>query len=148
MIFKNNIKLLTLLLLLAAAGALRAQDAIHFEYDASGNRVKRFMVAEAEARVAVLDEAPEADSLLRDELQEVVDLVYPNPTEGLLRFTIQGAEAPLSQVNIFDLNGRIIFSKTFKVPDFEVDLTIKPLGVYIVRWAFLDHTRTIKIIKQ
>ncbi len=148
MITKNHLQSLLLLLLLLGCGSAWAQAEIHFEYDASGNRVKRFIVLpEPDARIAT-EEDQLADSLQTGELGDLVDLVYPNPTEGLLRFTLQGAENPISQVSIFDLNGRMIYKKTFLVPDFEVDITSQRLGVYLLRWAFLDQSRTIKIIKQ
>ncbi len=115
---------------------------IHFKYDESGNREKRHMVS---ARVE--DESGEETTETAKEILEE-DKLYPNPTEGILRFSLLREDPAVSQVSLIDLNGRLLYRKTFTEQDFEVNISNRPAGIYVLKWTFADQSRSIKIIKQ
>jgi hypothetical protein len=56
--------------------------------------------------------------------------VSPNPTQGSVRIQ---ADAPLRQVQLIDLQGRVLHSQTLLAPQAEVDLSVLPSGIYLLR---------------
>ncbi len=114
---------------------------ILFQYDESGNRDRRYI---ASARVE--GENEQVAEQTEDVLEE--DKLYPNPTEGILRFSLIREEPAISQVSLIDLNGRLLYRKTFTEQDFEINISNRPEGIYILKWTFADQSRSIKIIKQ
>ena len=121
------------------------QDAVAqnilFQYDESGNRERRYLAA---ARVE--NESGPVAGQTEDVLEE--DQLYPNPTEGILRFSLVRDEPAISQVSLIDLNGRLLYRKTFTQQDFEINISHRPEGIYVLKWTFADQSRSFKIIKQ
>lgn len=69
--------------------------------------------------------------------QEILDIenaiqIYPNPSSGNFVIDISEMEIPNAQVEIFDLNGRMILRKELGMVE-EVDLGGEPEGVYVVK---------------
>ncbi|MEM9326485.1 MAG: T9SS type A sorting domain-containing protein [Bacteroidota bacterium] len=120
------------------------QSTIRFEYDPSGNRVLRHVENQAKNTEEALVNL--ADSLPRE--FEANDRVYPNPTEGIVTFSLRLEEPSPSRVTVFDLNGRMIYRRRFEEQAFEIDITTAKIGVYLVKWQFAQQTRTVKIIKN
>lgn len=114
---------------------------IQFRYDESGNRDKRYV-----ALAKVEDENGQVAEQTEEVLEE--DKLYPNPTEGILRFSLVREEPAISQVSLIDLNGRLLYRKTFTAQDFEINISNRPEGIYVLKWTFADQSRSIKIIKQ
>ncbi len=81
-------------------------------------------------------------------------VLYPNPNNGtfnLLNINEQdfGTEAILLQ--IFDINGRSLYTKTLKEDDFancEINLSDFASGIYIVKITSAVHSQDIKFVKK
>jgi hypothetical protein len=58
--------------------------------------------------------------------------VYPNPTTGIIHFTIVNIQ-PASSLQIYDLIGRTIMESTILNADTEINLSRRPAGTYLYR---------------
>ena len=78
-------------------------------------------------------------------------LVYPNPVENNILF-INLDDLNLNQVlvEMYDLGGKIVFSKTFQeiTHQLKVDLSNIPSGFFILNITTSDKLFNYKIIKQ
>lgn len=142
---KTLLKLTFIALLLGALSPAYSQYDIIFEYDATGNRIRRYVPDDGGGRVAEEQAAPPAAA---DETPLARGSVYPNPTGGILRFSIETPESVPSQVTLYDLNGTLIYQKTFDTAPFDIDIADSRPGVYLLRWRFADQVRQLKIIKH
>ncbi|HMC86805.1 MAG TPA: T9SS type A sorting domain-containing protein, partial [Chitinophagaceae bacterium] len=79
--------------------------------------------------------------------------VINNPFIDQLDIVFNGVTAANTAINLFDITGRKIFSKEYKITDGQVehiDLSgtgIKP-GMYILQAQIADKVITAKVIKQ
>ena len=71
---------------------------------------------------------------------------YPNPVQNLLNLGIKGAPNTLLTVNIFDLNGRNIYTQ--KTSDGQIDLQNLTSGAYIVELQDANDKVAFKIVKN
>lgn len=79
-------------------------------------------------------------------LQEVVSL-YPNPVSDVLNLSIEGSET-INAVEIIDLNGRQIFTKTFNdVSNTQINVNELSTGIYLINVTSGEKTVTKKFIK-
>lgn len=134
-------------------------ERIRYGYDEAGNRISRQkeIVMSAKAKGFVPDSAPEdeADAWSTPTQHEemVADMkiiIYPNPTRGMLRVEISGAEVPLgAQIDLYSTLGSLVGQWKNISNDNTVDITSHLPGIYIMRIA-LDKRRvsTWKIIKN
>jgi choice-of-anchor B domain-containing protein len=62
--------------------------------------------------------------------------IYPNPATDHVRIELQGMDSEEVQVNLFDLNGRLLWSTQWPVdsrsPGFDLDLSPFPGGTYLL----------------
>ncbi|MBK6883606.1 MAG: T9SS type A sorting domain-containing protein [Flavobacteriales bacterium] len=65
-------------------------------------------------------------------------LVAPNPTKGILSI---GADLPIEQVRIVDLQGRLILSTSMQTANGMLDLVAFPDGMYVLHVEFLGGGR-------
>jgi hypothetical protein len=73
--------------------------------------------------------------------ETVVDphlLIAPNPTKGILSI---GADLPIEQVRIVDLQGRLILSTSMRTANGMLDLGAFPDGMYVLHVEFLGGGR-------
>jgi GH25 family lysozyme M1 (1,4-beta-N-acetylmuramidase) len=70
-------------------------------------------------------------------------VIYPNPTTGL--FTMETNSTDILVMNIYDVNGRLVFSKNVsdKIP---IDVTMLDEGFYTMTLKFVDHEITKKLV--
>jgi len=74
--------------------------------------------------------------------------VYPNPTSDLLNLKISGSET-ISAIQIVDLNGRQIISRTFNnVSDAQINVNDLSAGMYLINITAGEQTVTKKFLKQ
>jgi hypothetical protein len=74
--------------------------------------------------------------------------IYPNPTKDILNLKVAGLEM-ISAIQIVDLNGRQIVTKTFNnVSDAQVNVSDLSAGMYLVNITSGDQTVTRKFLKQ
>lgn len=124
------------LLLSLITGNVAAQRCLTFSYDADGNRVQRTVTYNCNV-VRGFDEVQEVD--------ETGDmLVYPNPTEGLVRIKMPDYESPMCYA-IYGISGLKIAEG--KLYDEETDLDIGnfPVGTYLLR-VVSDRVQYSKVI--
>ncbi len=136
---------LPFLLFLGLTFTAQAQTIITYSYDNNGNRIRRHVEASRTSDAALAQQT--TDETQEEEFVEE-QLLYPNPTDGVLRFSLTLEEPATSQVAIFDLQGRQIYEARFEQQEFQVDLSEHKNGVYLVRWRFGTESRSTKIIKQ
>lgn len=77
-------------------------------------------------------------------------LVFPNPSEGVFNLNIFHPDEGNADVSVFDLNGRKLFSKQFRVTlysnQFDIDLAGYPKGMYILRINLNGSALSQKIV--
>jgi Secretion system C-terminal sorting domain len=77
--------------------------------------------------------------------------VYPNPSGGLINIKIQLAEEEWVQMDLYDLNGRLIRNLLSEIqpPELrtmQVDMTDQPPGIYFVKIIAGDMEKTERVI--
>ncbi|MEZ0007015.1 hypothetical protein ABH942_002393 [Flavobacterium sp. 28YEA47A] len=70
---------------------------------------------------------------------------YPNPVSGILNLTY---DQTISDVQIFNLLGQNVVSKTINDTNGAIDMSGLPSGSYLVKVTAEGQTKTIKVIKQ
>lgn len=104
------------------AGANASAD---LTYYFNGNQhIKRAHTIDIEYQDPSSLEAPEFDSRIRE-------LVYPNPTNGMLFLRATGTL--LVRWEVYDLQGRKVLAHEPRYSSSRIDLTPLPAGVYLVR---------------
>jgi len=83
---------------------------------------------------------------LKDFVSATIKLT-PNPTNGL--FTIVSLDEQINKVEVFDVQGRIVVTKTFSINDvYEVDLTGLDTAMYFVKIFSPEGIITKRVLKQ
>ncbi len=81
-------------------------------------------------------------------------VLYPNPNNGtfnLYNITAQDFGKDSIQIQVFDINGRSLYTKALKEVDFadcEINLSNFASGIYVVKIASALHSQDIKFIKK
>jgi hypothetical protein len=89
--------------------------------------------------VAVL----ESESFLTDEFA-----VYPNPTSSILNIQSK-LSATISEVNVYDVLGKLLLNKKIAVSVTEIDMTNYSPGLYLLEIVSENNQKSIhKIIKK
>lgn len=77
-------------------------------------------------------------------------LVFPNPSDGVFNLNIFHPGTGTAEVSVYDLNGRKLFSKQFRVTlnsnQFKLDLTGYPKGMYVLRINLNGSVLSQKIV--
>jgi hypothetical protein len=74
--------------------------------------------------------------------------VYPNPAKDVLNLKVDGMQT-VNAVQIVDLNGRQVYSKTFdNVSDLQINVNTLSTGMYLINITSGDKTVTKKFLKQ
>ena len=71
---------------------------------------------------------------------------FPNPTNGVVRIQMEGA--PVIEVQVFDLFGKMLSHQDVGENVFSVDLSGHAAGTYLLRLISNESVETIKIVKQ
>ena len=81
--------------------------------------------------------------------QPIDDLkIYPNPTAKLITVDIGSNELTNSSIEIFDLLGKIIYSKPIETTKTVIDLYPFTSGIYLLKFSNNNGFNTQKIIKH
>ena len=126
------------------------QGNLVFDYDASGNCTRKYRT------VVLASPAParhNADS--EENAQPQTDIignlkvtVFPNPTEGLLKVVIDGANEQNFRFTLIDINGKVLQQFTSQNFENEINLTAYTAGIYILQ-MFADNWQSVfQIIKK
>jgi hypothetical protein len=128
---------------------VQAQDTyvVKYLYDNAGNRTDRVTeIKLASAKSAQLDSIVP----LEEKMGELKVIIYPNPTKGVVRITVGGADDEQSfKMTLHNQTGSLLLNKQF-VGSFEcpIDLTAQPTGYYLLVLQMGSEKKTYKIIKQ
>lgn len=147
-----NTKILTLsIVLLFCAGPLLAQT-IHYEYDAAGNRTKRYITLPGKSAIAN-DSIQSDESIKKEEFVDWLDkmkiTVYPNPTQGNLSIEIANLpENPDAILSVHTIDAQLLQKTEIHESATKLDFTPYPDGVYILRIGSGAKKVEWKIVKQ
>jgi photosystem II stability/assembly factor-like uncharacterized protein len=79
--------------------------------------------------------------------EEIELMVYPNPSHGKVSLIINNGSKKLKgingEVNLLDLNGKVLLAHIFKGAMIELDLTEFPSGAYLLKCRFDDLSRSV-----
>jgi len=132
--------------------------AIKYEYDAAGNRIKRYNEVYLPARQANIDDDEQTTDIFdeqttgiyEEELPEMKISVTPNPTKGILQIqisnanTLQGAE-----IRLYSPQGTLIRQVNNLSEITTLDISDQPNGIYIMQVVLNNkEISTWKIIKN
>lgn len=130
---------ITILILLISI-TIKSQT-ITYSYDACGNRINREIILSRSIDTS--------EKSFEEKLSENTIIIYPNPTEGLLKIEIKGWEQIENQIiSIFDSNGGLIQNTIITSSITELDLSNCANGIYILIISYNNKTSTWKIIKK
>lgn len=87
---------------------------------------------------------------IRKELPNAEMDIYPNPVHSNLNIVLNNKEDVNAEIQVTDINGRIIFSENVKINGVTMDLNLSALnesGIYFIRVITANTIYTKKIIK-
>jgi len=144
-----------------------AQSQVQYEYDASGNRVKRQVVIPLPAPPAPQDsmetKMPASNELETVHFQnvEATELysvekiaqteikIYPNPTTEKITLEISTwKDLQMGIFKLFSLNGQLLQEQPVHSATTTVSLSGLPAGTYILKVNINNRTEDWKIVKQ
>ncbi len=115
-----------------------------YTHDESGNRILKQLFMDNRA-AAVAGQS----SLVKDIIADYNILIYPNPTQGLLRVETKDYNQDLDgRIAIFDMNGRIIKSVEIESQQTMIDINSQPPGIYIMHFLINGKRSAWRIIKE
>jgi hypothetical protein len=127
---------------------------LRFEYDAIGNRISRTLIPlqlkSGNIGFPITDpdklELPEKETFSADEAQIKI---YPNPTKGILRIEITNCpgEAKI-ELSLFDLSGSKLMEMQNLSPVYNLDISNRKNGIYILKVFINNRISNWKIIKN
>ncbi|MBQ7941478.1 MAG: T9SS type A sorting domain-containing protein [Muribaculaceae bacterium] len=131
--------LITILILLISI-TIESQT-ITYSYDACGNRISREIILSRS-----IDTSKKS---FEEKLSENTIIIYPNPTEGILKIEIKGWEQTGNQsIIVYDSNGGLIHDTIITSSITEIDLSNCTNSIYILIISYNNETSTWKIIKK
>lgn len=130
-------------------------DLIEFEYDASGNCVRKVkMVVLGSARSKSAGKASprfdEEASAASDVWSDGTELrLHPNPTRGRLLLEFRGGlPAGGYTLRLSDAKGQLLLQAGSDAPSYTLDLTDYPAGLYLLQVEYGQEVKEWKIIKE
>ena len=145
---------------------LRAQK-VEYVYDAAGNCTQRKVITlpksspeergeeKGMTKSAVTDSKQQSEIIAtvppkyEDMLGERKIVIYPNPTQGLLRIECQSdGELKDARLLLYDMQGRLLRQVNKVEPSQMLDLTPHPAGIYILQMIEGAAKSEWKIVKE
>jgi photosystem II stability/assembly factor-like uncharacterized protein len=85
-----------------------------------------------------------------DELGSVNHLlVFPNPASEILNYTIDNSSFLNDiYISVYDLQGKLIFSRTSNLSKSEIDINNLPKGIYLLKIIYNQHEIVKKFVKE
>jgi hypothetical protein len=125
-----------------------------YEYDASGNRILHHVIT-------FRNQLLQADSNEEDttgtapapyytgQIGTLQLNVYPNPTLGQVNVQILNSEEAVSgSIRVYTLWGQLLRMQQVDAPNCTIDLSIEPVGTYLVKVQLNNFEQEWKIIKE
>jgi hypothetical protein len=154
---KNIRKELIFLGCMMLFATLEAQK-ITYDYDDSGNRIKRYIKVTKGLAIDTSYSESKGDSI-SDNLQEPYNwdnekkdafevLIYPNPTLGMLEIELPELKTnQKSHLYLYSRTGNLVKQIDRLQKRQSMDISNQPVGIYIMRITVDDKEVTRKIIK-
>jgi hypothetical protein len=150
---KHLIALALLALLLPTAAA--AQTTVKFDYDAAGNRIKRWLsVKELKSSDSLIAD-PALYSLMADISDEASlsensreTQVYPNPVERILNVAPGSEAAAVCRYRLLDTQGRLLKDETTDAYPFSIPMQHLQAGTYYLHLQSGELNQLFKLIKK
>jgi hypothetical protein len=145
----KNFKFLSVLTLLLLSQYSYSQgggcDGIIYSYDLAGNRYFRH-----QGTISCKKAVPEDSNLkYTADLDQCKVTIYPNPTKGLLKISLDGLKADLpSELSLYTMNGSMVKTMSPVNSYIEFDLTNHPFGVYFLRITANGKTTEWKVVRE
>ncbi|MGB4655167.1 MAG: T9SS type A sorting domain-containing protein [Bacteroidales bacterium] len=119
-------------------------------YDASGNRTTRTYTIFKAKSDSTENSNSEMLNTPNDSLSNYLEVrVYPNPAKDKLHLSfIKEDDAKSYFIKLYDLSGKLLFSKSGNVHYCEIDISTYSKGVYILEFIMDDIHERFKIIKK
>jgi hypothetical protein len=74
--------------------------------------------------------------------------VYPNPTYAECRMRVRAEMGLVSEVKLYDLQGRLMYITETTEPEITIDLSQLPAGVYYCAVSNEKYRETVKVVKM
>ena len=153
----KNCLLLFLMLWLVPDVFGQTPQKVSYMYDAAGNRTLRTKIIsmtkssfnEVGQDTGSTSATVIAEVRHEDLLGERKVMIYPNPTQGLLRIEYQGdSELKDARLLLYDRNGRLLRQINKAELSQTLDLTLLPAGTYILQIIEATAKSEWKIVKD
>ena len=132
------------LLCLVSSEKLYSQHCFDVFYDKNGNRIN---FKEEECLKYYRNNT---DDKIYDSDEDNSDLmVYPNPNNGRFRIELKDVdknEMSETEMYIYDNKGVLVYNRRF-VEEVDVDISINPSGVYLLRVVGGNNDRNVVVVK-
>ena len=130
--------------LVLAAIPLYAQHKVCYQYDSSGNRIRRSPQVQVRRSPK---SAPASQNTFRigDGSDEKVTFAI---TDGKLRVNVPIKEKDISSIAVYAVSGIQVYSCSEAKSQYVVDLSNRPNGVYLVQLSFNGKSTTFKVVKK
>jgi len=126
---------------------LIAQTNVCYTYDKAGNRTNRTICLKSEE--ATSDSVSIAKIPITENLGEMVITLYPNPTKGQLMVQITHMpDNTMGEITLYDLSGRLVTVQNTVNENTMLDLSVQPLGIYVLRIRVGGKVSEWKVIKE
>lgn len=128
----------------------RDDDYFHFNWGWSGQQNGYYALTNCSSygfnsnhAIIIGIRGPELPESVEDHCLEGIK-VFPNPTNGNVHVC---ALQPVSELQVYDMFGKILFQKRVGENDFSVDLSDYNAGIYVLRLVTGNGVETQKIVK-
>ena len=132
-----------------------SQATVSFSYDASGNRISRFIVLAKSSDVTSADSTDKdlQEQFYFDLFSDVRVTISPNPNGGRFKVMVEQTPGTIEnqdpfQLYLHSLSGESIRHIERLEPVNEIDIRNYPNGTYVLTIARGNDRRTWKVIKQ
>ncbi len=135
--------------------AILAQTTVKFEYDAAGNRIKRWLeVKELKSSDSLIAD-PTLYSLMADISDEATlgensreTQVFPNPVERILTVAPGSEAVAICRYRLLDTQGRLLEDETTESYPFRINLQHRQAGTYYLHLQSSELNQLFKLIKN
>jgi hypothetical protein len=127
-------------------------QSVSYLYDDYGNRksqtINLFKTSEAEYDSVKYDCANEKQEYI-EHFADLKISLYPNPTQDIVHILINGVMADENpDYYLFNMQGKLIFSKQITNNSEELDFSSYPAGYYLLKLKYKESVSEFKIVKQ
>ncbi|MHB1279357.1 MAG: T9SS type A sorting domain-containing protein [Bacteroidia bacterium] len=76
-------------------------------------------------------------------------IVYPNPSSGIFKFTLESESDELITIRVYDASGKLVVSKTggHAFEEIHIDASELTAGIYMAVVSQGELTKTVKLTK-